>query len=105
MKYCSECGEKIGESQKFCSSCGIKVQDFQQNDKLVKILGICAGVLCVLSFVILFSGVVIGVGLSYDNTNSPFDFTPFGISFSIMNIINILLIVVIIIVKKNKRSR
>lgn len=25
MKYCSECGEKIGESQKFCSSCGKQV--------------------------------------------------------------------------------
>ena len=103
--YCNNCGNKIENNSKFCSSCGIKIQDFQQNDKLVKILGICAGVLCILSFVILFSGVVIGVGLSYDNPNSSFDFTPFGISFSIMNIINILLIVVIIIVKKNKRSR
>ena len=86
--YCKNCGSKFSNNSKFCSSCGIKVQDFQQNDKLVKILGICAGVLCVLSFIILFSGVVIGVGLSYDNPNSSFDFTPFGISFSIMNIIN-----------------
>lgn len=103
--YCKNCGSKLSNNSKFCSDCGIKIQGFQQNDKLIKILGICAGVLCILSFVILFSGVVIGVGSSYDNPNSNFDFAPFGISFSIMNIINILLIVVIIIVKKNKRSR
>ena len=101
--YCKNCGSKFSNNSKFCSSCGIKIQCFKQNDKLVKILGICAGVLCILSFVILLSGVVIGVGSGYDNPSSTFDFTPYGISFSIMNIINILLIIFIIILKKSKR--
>ena len=103
--YCNNCGNKLDNKYKLCSNCGIEVQGFQRNNKLIKILGICAGILVILSFVILFSGVVIGVGLSYDNPNSNFDFAPFGISFSIMNIINILLIIFIIIIKKNKRSR
>lgn len=61
--------------------------------------------LIIISFIVLFSGVVIGVGLSYENPNSSFDFAPFGISFVIINSVNIIFNIIMLIIKNNNRSR
>lgn len=112
--YCINCGNKLDNNYRFCSNCGTKIEiqksqlnniNSKKNDKLNALWIICAVGLIVISFVILFSGVVIGVGSGYENPDSSFDFEPFGIGFVIINGINIVFNIVMLIIKKsNKRS-
>lgn len=109
--YCKKCGNMLNHNNNFCDKCGLKI-DYQSSDitkindnKLTKIWIVCAVGLAILSFVVLFSGVVIGVGSGYENPESTFDFAPFGISFVVINGLNIVFNIIMIFVKKtNKRG-
>lgn len=75
-----------------------------KNKNLTKIWIFVAISLVIIAFVVLFSGVVTGVGLSYENPEASFDFAPYGHAFNIINGINIIFNIVMIIIKKKVNS-
>lgn len=106
--FCKNCGNKLNQNEIFCSSCGSNTNnnfnDNKKKSKLNKLWLICAVGLIIISFIILFSGVFIGVGSGYENPDSSFDFAPFGIAFAFINGINIIFNIVMIILSKRKRE-
>ena len=71
-----------------------------KNKNLTKIWILVAISLVVIAFAVLFTGVVTGVGLSYENPEASFDFAPYGHAFNIINGINVIFNIVMIILKK-----
>lgn len=75
-----------------------------KNKNITKIWIFVSISLVIIAFVVLFSGVVTGVGLSYENPEASFDFAPYGHAFNIINGINIIFNIVMIIIKKKVNS-
>lgn len=116
--YCKNCGNKLDNNSKFCSSCGLKqeTQNIQINnfnskkkDKLTKILGISAGILFGLSFVILISGIILCFPDPQTGENiSGLSFDLFGTCAGITIVISVILVILLVIlniVKSNKNKR
>lgn len=76
-----------------------------QNKNLNKIWIIGAIGLVVIAFIVLFSGVVAGIGQGYENPEASFDFAPYGHAFNIVNGINIIFNIVMIIIKKKTNKK
>lgn len=113
--YCKNCGNILDNNSKFCTSCGLKQEiqinnsNYKKQDKLTKLLGISAGILFGLSFVILFSGIILCFPDPQTGENiSGLSFDLFGTCAGTMIVISVILVILIVIlniVKTNKNKR
>lgn len=74
-----------------------------KNKNLTKIWIFGAVGLVIIAFIVLFSGVITGIGQGYENPEASFDFAPYGHAFNIINGINIIFNIIMIIIKKKSK--
>ena len=102
---CNKCGMQVEENSKYCTNCGNKLDDFiidiklAKKEKLLKVLGICAASMYVLSGLVIF----IGVPLCFPDPStgkniSGLSFDLFGMCGGILFVIYIVLIILIFII-------
>ena len=103
---CNKCGMQVGENNLYCTNCGNKLDDFiidiklAKKKKRLKILGICAASLYVLSALVIFIGVILCFPDPATGKNiSGLNFNLFGMCCVTLFIISIILVILIIILK------
>lgn len=103
---CNKCGMQVGENNLYCTNCGNKLDDFiidiklAKKKKILKILGICAASLYVLSVLVIFIGVILCFSDPATGKNiSGLNFNLFGTCCATLFIISIILVILIIILK------
>lgn len=103
---CNKCGMQVGENNLYCTNCGNKLDDFiidiklAKKKKILKILGICAASLYVLSALVIFIGVILCFPDPATGKNiSGLNFNLFGMCCVTLFIISIILVILIIILK------
>lgn len=103
---CNKCGMQVGENNLYCTNCGNKLDDFiidiklAKKEKILKILGICAASLYVLSALVIFIGVILCFPDPATGKNiSGLNFNLFGMCCVTLFIISIILVILIIILK------
>ncbi len=103
---CKICNYDNKKDSKYCENCGNKLDDFiidiklTKKKKLLKILGICAASLYVLSVLVIFIGVILCFPDPATGKNiSGLSFNLFGMCCATLFIISIILVILIIILK------
>lgn len=103
---CNKCGMRVGENNLYYTNCGNKLDDFiidiklAKKKKILKILGICAASLYVLSVLVIFIGVILCFPNPTTRKNiSGLNFKLFGMCCATLFIISIILVIIIIILK------
>ena len=103
---CNKCGMQVGENNLYCTNCGNKLDDFiidiklAKKKKILKILGICAASLYVLSALVIFIGAILCFPDPATGKNiSGLNFNLFGMCCVTLFIISIILVILIIILK------
>ena len=103
---CNKCGMQVGENNLYCTNCGNKLDDFiidiklTKKKKILKILGICAASLYVLSVLVIFIGVILCFPDPATGKNiSGLNFNLLGTCCATLFIISIILVILIIILK------
>lgn len=103
---CNKCGMQVGENNLYCTNCENKLDDFiidiklTKKKKILKILGICAVSLYVLSVLVIFIGVILCFPDPATGKNiSGLNFKLFGMCCATLFIISIILVIIIIILK------
>lgn len=107
---CNKCGMQVGENNLYCTNCGNKLDDFiidiklEKKKKILKILGICAASLYVLSALVIFIGVILCFPDPATGKNiSSLNFNLFGMCCVTLFIISIILVILIIILKSKPK--
>lgn len=107
---CNKCGMQVEENSKYCTNCGNKLDDFiidiklSKKEKLLKVLGICAASMYVLSVLVIFIGVLLCFPDPSTGKNiSGLSFDLFGMCGGILFVIYIILIILIFII--NSKSK
>ena len=97
---CNKCGMQVGENNLYCTNCGNKLDDFiidiklEKKKKILKILGICAASLYVLSALVIFIGVILCFPDPATGKNiSSLNFNLFGMCCAALFIISIILVI------------
>lgn len=103
---CKICNYDNKKDSKYCENCGNKLDDFiidiklAKKKKILKILGICAASLYVLSAIVIFIGVILCFPDPATGKNiSGLNFNLFGMCCVTLFIISIILVILIIILK------
>lgn len=103
---CKICNYDNKKDSKYCENCGNKLDDFiidiklAKKEKILKILGICAASLYVLSALVIFIGVILCFPDPATGKNiSGLNFNLFGMCCVTLFIISIILVILIIILK------
>lgn len=103
---CKICNYDNKKDSKYCENCGNKLDDFiidiklTKKKKLLKILGICAASLYVLSVLVIFIGVILCFPDPATGKNiSGLNFNLFGMCCATLFVISIILVILIIILK------